>query len=401
MTAINVIIKYKLKKSLGKDGKMEKLKIMTIFGTRPEAIKMAPLVLELKKHPEIESYVTVTAQHRQMLDQVLAAFHIRPDFDLNIMKERQTLADITSNALTKLDRLFQEIKPDLVLVHGDTTTTFAGSLAAFYHRISVGHVEAGLRTGNKYSPFPEELNRQLTGAITDFHFAPTKQAEVNLLAENKNVDSIFVTGNTAIDALKTTVREEYSHPILDQTAGSRMILLTAHRRENLGEPMENMFRAIRRITEEFEDVQVVYPVHLNPVVRQAAELHFGGSDKVHLIEPLEVIDFHNFASRAHFILTDSGGVQEEAPSLGKPVLVLRDTTERPEGIKAGTLKLAGTNEEDVYELTKQLLNDSDEYQRMSKASNPYGDGNASKRIVGEILYRFGYRPDKPLPFHEH
>ncbi|MDE1391244.1 UDP-N-acetylglucosamine 2-epimerase (non-hydrolyzing) [Bacillus paralicheniformis] len=380
---------------------MEKLKIMTIFGTRPEAIKMAPLVLELKKHPEIESYVTVTAQHRQMLDQVLAAFHIRPDFDLNIMKERQTLADITSNALTKLDRLFQEIKPDLVLVHGDTTTTFAGSLAAFYHRISVGHVEAGLRTGNKYSPFPEELNRQLTGAITDFHFAPTKQAEVNLLAENKNIDSIFVTGNTAIDALKTTVREEYSHPILDQTAGSRMILLTAHRRENLGEPMENMFRAIRRITEEFEDVQVVYPVHLNPVVRQAAELHFGGSDKVHLIEPLEVIDFHNFASRAHFILTDSGGVQEEAPSLGKPVLVLRDTTERPEGIKAGTLKLAGTNEEDVYELTKQLLNDPDEYQRMSKASNPYGDGNASKRIVGEILYRFGYRPDKPLPFHEH
>ncbi|MDN5390079.1 MULTISPECIES: non-hydrolyzing UDP-N-acetylglucosamine 2-epimerase [Bacillus] len=380
---------------------MEKLKIMTIFGTRPEAIKMAPLVLELKKHPEIESYVTVTAQHRQMLDQVLAAFHIRPDFDLNIMKERQTLADITSNALTKLDRLFQEIKPDLVLVHGDTTTTFAGSLAAFYHRISVGHVEAGLRTGNKYSPFPEELNRQLTGAITDFHFAPTKQAEVNLLAENKNVDSIFVTGNTAIDALKTTVREEYSHPILDQTAGSRMILLTAHRRENLGEPMENMFRAIRRITEEFQDVQVVYPVHLNPVVRQAAELHFGGSDKVHLIEPLEVIDFHNFASRAHFILTDSGGVQEEAPSLGKPVLVLRDTTERPEGIKAGTLKLAGTNEEDVYELTKQLLNDPDEYQRMSKASNPYGDGNASKRIVGEILYRFGYRPDKPLPFHEH
>lgn len=401
MTTINVIIKYKLKKSLGKDGKMEKLKIMTIFGTRPEAIKMAPLVLELKKHPEIESYVTVTAQHRQMLDQVLAAFHIRPDFDLNIMKERQTLADITSNALTKLDRLFQEIKPDLVLVHGDTTTTFAGSLAAFYHRISVGHVEAGLRTGNKYSPFPEELNRQLTGAITDFHFAPTKQAEVNLLAENKNVDSIFVTGNTAIDALKTTVREEYSHPILDQTAGSRMILLTAHRRENLGEPMENMFRAIRRITEEFQDVQVVYPVHLNPVVRQAAELHFGGSDKVHLIEPLEVIDFHNFASRAHFILTDSGGVQEEAPSLGKPVLVLRDTTERPEGIKAGTLKLAGTNEEDVYELTKQLLNDPDEYQRMSKASNPYGDGNASKRIVGEILYRFGYRPDKPLPFHEH
>ncbi|MFT0801534.1 UDP-N-acetylglucosamine 2-epimerase (non-hydrolyzing) [Bacillus swezeyi] len=379
---------------------MEKLKIMTIFGTRPEAIKMAPLVLELRKHPEISSYVTVTAQHRQMLDQVLEAFHIRPDFDLNIMKERQTLAEITSNALTKLDQLFQEIKPDLVLVHGDTTTTFAGSLAAYYHRISVGHVEAGLRTGNKYSPFPEEMNRQLTGAITDFHFAPTKQAENNLLRENKKVESIFVTGNTAIDALNTTVREKYSHPLLDKMDNDRMILLTAHRRENLGEPMENMFRAIRRIIEEYPDVQVVYPVHLNPVVRQAADRYFSGLDRVHLIEPLEVIDFHNFASRAHFILTDSGGVQEEAPSLGKPVLVLRDTTERPEGVKAGTLKLAGTAEENVYQLTKQLLEDHEEYHRMSQASNPYGDGKASKRIVEEILYRFGYRTDKPLPFKE-
>ncbi|MFN2744475.1 non-hydrolyzing UDP-N-acetylglucosamine 2-epimerase [Bacillus sp. z60-18] len=379
---------------------MDKLKVMTIFGTRPEAIKMAPLVLELRKHPEITSYVTVTAQHRQMLDQVLEAFHIRPDFDLNIMKERQTLAEITSNALTKLDQLFQEIKPDLVLVHGDTTTTFAGSLAAYYHRISVGHVEAGLRTGNKYSPFPEEMNRQLTGSIADFHFAPTKQAEDNLLRENKKVESIFVTGNTAIDALNTTVREKYSHPLLDKMDNNRMILLTAHRRENLGEPMENMFRAIRRITEEFPDVQVVYPVHLNPVVRQAANLYFSGLDRVHLIEPLEVIDFHNFASRAYFILTDSGGVQEEAPSLGKPVLVLRDTTERPEGVKAGTLKLAGTDEENVYKLTKQLLEDDEEYHRMSQASNPYGDGNASKRIVEEILYRFGYRTDKPLPFKE-
>ncbi|MEC1259398.1 UDP-N-acetylglucosamine 2-epimerase (non-hydrolyzing) [Bacillus swezeyi] len=379
---------------------MEKLKIMTIFGTRPEAIKMAPLVLELRKHPEISSYVTVTAQHRQMLDQVLEAFHIRPDFDLNIMKERQTLAEITSNALTKLDQLFQEIKPDLVLVHGDTTTTFAGSLAAYYHRISVGHVEAGLRTGNKYSPFPEEMNRQLTGAIADFHFAPTNQAENNLLRENKKVESIFVTGNTAIDALNTTVREKYSHPLLDKMDNDRMILLTAHRRENLGEPMENMFRAIRRITEEYPDVQVVYPVHLNPVVRQAADRYFSGLDRVHLIEPLEVIDFHNFASRAHFILTDSGGVQEEAPSLGKPVLVLRDTTERPEGVKAGTLKLAGTAEENVYQLTKQLLEDHEEYHRMSQASNPYGDGKASKRIVEEILYRFGYRTDKPLPFKE-
>ncbi|MEC0382040.1 UDP-N-acetylglucosamine 2-epimerase (non-hydrolyzing) [Bacillus velezensis] len=377
---------------------MKKLKVMTVFGTRPEAIKMAPLVLELKKHPEIESYVTVTAQHRQMLDQVLHAFQIKPDFDLNIMKERQTLAEITSNALVKLDGLFKEIKPDIVLVHGDTTTTFAGSLAAFYHQIAVGHVEAGLRTGNKYSPFPEELNRQMTGALADIHFAPTQQAKQNLLKENKKESSIFVTGNTAIDALHTTVRSEYSHSIIEKIGNDRMILLTAHRRENLGQPMEHMFKAIRRIADEFSDVQVVYPVHLNPAVREAADRHFGDSERVHLIEPLEVIDFHNFASRSYFILTDSGGVQEEAPSLGKPVLVLRDTTERPEGVEAGTLKLAGTDEETIYQMAKQLLTDKQEYEKMSRASNPYGDGMASRRIAEGLLYQFGLRSERPDSF---
>lgn len=377
---------------------MKKLKVMTVFGTRPEAIKMAPLVLELKKRPEIESYVTVTAQHRQMLDQVLHAFQIKPDFDLNIMKERQTLAEITSNALVKLDGLFKEIKPDIVLVHGDTTTTFAGSLAAFYHQIAVGHVEAGLRTGNKYSPFPEELNRQMTGALADIHFAPTQQAKQNLLNENKKESSIFVTGNTAIDALHTTVHSEYSHNIIEKIGNDRMILLTAHRRENLGQPMEHMFKAIRRIADEFSDVQVVYPVHLNPAVREAADRHFGDSERVHLIEPLEVIDFHNFASRAYFILTDSGGVQEEAPSLGKPVLVLRDTTERPEGVEAGTLKLAGTDEETIYQMAKQLLTDKQEYEKMSRASNPYGDGMASRRIAEGLLYQFGLRSERPDSF---
>ncbi|AWD89351.1 MULTISPECIES: non-hydrolyzing UDP-N-acetylglucosamine 2-epimerase [Bacillus] len=377
---------------------MKKLKVMTVFGTRPEAIKMAPLVLELKKRPEIESYVTVTAQHRQMLDQVLHAFQIKPDFDLNIMKERQTLAEITSNALVKLDGLFKEIKPDIVLVHGDTTTTFAGSLAAFYHQIAVGHVEAGLRTGNKYSPFPEELNRQMTGAIADIHFAPTQRAKQNLLNENKKESSIFVTGNTAIDALHTTVHSEYSHNIIEKIGNDRMILLTAHRRENLGQPMEHMFKAIRRIADEFSDVQVVYPVHLNPAVREAADKHFGDSERVHLIEPLEVIDFHNFASRSYFILTDSGGVQEEAPSLGKPVLVLRDTTERPEGMEAGTLKLAGTDEETIYQMAKQLLTDKQEYEKMSRASNPYGDGMASRRIAEGLLYQFGLRSEHPDSF---
>ncbi|WP_254505962.1 non-hydrolyzing UDP-N-acetylglucosamine 2-epimerase [Bacillus altitudinis] len=377
---------------------MRTLHVMTVFGTRPEAIKMAPLVLELKKHPQIKSSVTVTAQHRQMLDQVLKAFDIKPDHDLNIMKERQTLSEITSNALLKLDQLFKEEKPDIVLVHGDTTTTFAGSLAAFYHQISVGHVEAGLRTHNKYSPFPEELNRQMTGNIADIHFAPTHEAKQNLLVENKKEETIFVTGNTAIDALQTTVTEQYKHPILEKIGTDKMILLTAHRRENLGQPMKNMFRAIRRVVEEFKDVQVVYPVHLNPVVRDAAQTEFSDLDRVHLIEPLEVVDFHNFAAASHFILTDSGGVQEEAPSLGKPVLVLRDTTERPEGVKAGTLKLAGTDEEIIYQMAKELLEDKQEYDNMSKASNPYGDGRASKRIVEMLLYQYGLTDVKPQSF---
>ncbi|PRS55837.1 UDP-N-acetylglucosamine 2-epimerase (non-hydrolyzing) [Bacillus sp. GBSW19] len=377
---------------------MKTLHVMTVFGTRPEAIKMAPLVLELKKHPQIKSSVTVTAQHRQMLDQVLKAFDIQPDHDLNIMKERQTLSEITSNALLKLDQLFQEEKPDIVLVHGDTTTTFAGSLAAFYHQISVGHVEAGLRTHNKYSPFPEELNRLMTGSIADIHFAPTHEAKQNLLTENKKEETIFVTGNTAIDALQTTVTEQYQHPILEKIGTDKMILLTAHRRENLGQPMKNMFRAIRRVVEEFEDVQVVYPVHLNPAVRDAAQTEFSDLDRVHLIEPLEVVDFHNFAAASHFILTDSGGVQEEAPSLGKPVLVLRDTTERPEGVKAGTLKLAGTDENTIYKMAKELLVDQKEYDNMSKASNPYGDGQASKRIVEMLLYQYGLTNTKPMSF---
>lgn len=363
-----------------------KWKVMTIFGTRPEAIKMAPLVLELQKYPDtIESIVTVTAQHRQMLDQVLETFQITPDYDLNIMKDRQTLIDVTTNALHGLDAVMKEAKPDIVLVHGDTSTTFVGSLAAFYNQISIGHVEAGLRTGNKYSPYPEEMNRQLTGVMADLHFAPTEQSKENLLKENKNAENIFVTGNTAIDALKTTVRENYSHPVLKKIGDARMILLTAHRRENLGQPMRNMFHAIKRILAEHEDVQVVYPVHLNPAVREIANEILGNDERIHLIEPLEVFDFHNFAARSYMILTDSGGVQEEAPSLGKPVLVLRDTTERPEGIAAGTLKLAGTEEDTIYTLANELLDDKNTYEKMAHASNPYGDGYASKRIVKALL----------------
>nr|BAF30977.1 UDP-N-acetylglucosamine-2-epimerase [Geobacillus sp. MO-1] len=378
---------------------MSRIKVMTIFGTRPEAIKMAPLVVEFKKYEEqIESIVAVTAQHRQMLDQVLDTFHIIPDYDLNIMKERQTLSDITVRALEGLNQVMKEVQPDLVLVHGDTTTTFVASLAAFYHQIAVGHVEAGLRTWNKYSPFPEEMNRQLTGVIADLHFAPTKRAYENLIQENKKRESIFITGNTAIDALKTTVSKDYHHPVLDAMKGSRMILLTAHRRENLGEPMRNMFRAIKRIVNEHEDVQVVYPVHLNPAVREVAAEILGDDSRIHLIEPLGVLDFHNFAARAFLILTDSGGVQEEAPSLGVPVLVLRDTTERPEGIEAGTLKLAGTDEETIYHMANELLTNKDEYARMSKASNPYGDGKASERIVQAILYYFGKTEHPPAPF---
>ncbi len=370
----------------GRDEMTNKLKVMTIFGTRPEAIKMAPLVLELQKYPEkIESIVTVTAQHRQMLDQVLETFKITPDYDLNIMKDRQTLVDVATSALQGLDGVMKEAKPDIVLVHGDTATTFIGSLAAFYNQIAIGHVEAGLRTGQKYSPYPEEMNRQLTGVMADLHFAPTEVSKENLLKENKPAEAIFVTGNTAIDALQTTVSEEYSHPVLEKIGQDRLILLTAHRRENLGDPMRNMFRAINRLLAEHEDVQVIYPVHMNPAVREIANDILGDNPRVHLIEPLEVFDFHNFAARSFMILTDSGGVQEEAPSLGKPVLVLRYTTERPEGIAAGTLKLAGTDEETIYSLAKELLTDDQAYAAMAHASNPYGDGHASKRIVEALI----------------
>jgi UDP-N-acetylglucosamine 2-epimerase (non-hydrolysing) len=376
------------------------IKVMTIFGTRPEAIKMAPLVLELKKRPEeFEAIVTVTAQHREMLDQVLSIFDIQPDYDLNIMKDRQTLMDVTTRGLEGLDDVMKKVKPDIVLVHGDTTTTFIAGLAAFYNQIQVGHVEAGLRTWNKYSPYPEEMNRQLTGVLADLHFAPTDKSAANLQAENKKEERIFVTGNTAIDALKTTVKETYEHEVLTKLGDDRLILLTAHRRENLGEPMKNMFRAVKRIVDEHEDVQVVYPVHLNPVVRETANDILGNDPRIHLIEPLDVIDFHNFAERAHIILTDSGGVQEEAPSLGVPVLVLRDTTERPEGIEAGTLKLAGTEEETIYTLAKELLIDEDVYKQMSQASNPYGDGLASKRICDAISYYFNRREKRPEAFN--
>jgi UDP-N-acetylglucosamine 2-epimerase (non-hydrolysing) len=376
------------------------IKVMTIFGTRPEAIKMAPLVLELKKRPEeFEAIVTVTAQHREMLDQVLSIFDIQPDYDLNIMKDRQTLMDVTTRGLEGLDDVMKKVKPDIVLVHGDTTTTFIAGLAAFYNQIQVGHVEAGLRTWNKYSPYPEEMNRQLTGVLADMHFAPTDKSAANLQAENKKEERIFVTGNTAIDALKTTVKETYEHEVLTKLGDDRLILLTAHRRENLGEPMKNMFRAVKRIVDEHEDVQVVYPVHLNPVVRETANDILGNDPRIHLIEPLDVIDFHNFAERAHIILTDSGGVQEEAPSLGVPVLVLRDTTERPEGIEAGTLKLAGTEEETIYTLAKELLIDEDVYKQMSQASNPYGDGLASKRICDAISYYFNRRENRPEAFN--
>lgn len=372
------------------------IKVMTIFGTRPEAIKMAPLVLELNKHPEyFESIVTVTAQHRQMLDQVLSIFEVTPDHDLNIMKERQTLIDVTTRGLEGLDKVMKEVKPDIVLVHGDTTTTFVASLAAYYNQIVIGHVEAGLRTWNKYSPYPEEMNRQLTGVMADLHFSPTSKSANNLIQENKQKEQIFITGNTAIDALKTTVKKEYSHEILSKLGDDRLILLTAHRRENLGEPMRNMFRAIKRLVEEHEDVQVVYPVHMNPAVREVADEILGHDSRIQLIEPLDVIDFHNFAARAYLILTDSGGVQEEAPSLGVPVLVLRDTTERPEGIEAGTLKLAGTEEETIYSMAKELLTNPTEYNKMAKAANPYGDGEASRRICEAIRFYFKQTDQRP------
>ncbi len=365
-----------------------KIKVMSIFGTRPEAIKMAPLVKELEKREEIESIVCVTAQHREMLDQVLETFSIKPDYDLNIMQQGQTLGDITTRALNGLEKVIKEEKPDIVLVHGDTTTTFAGALAAFYNQVAIGHVEAGLRTNDKYSPYPEEMNRQMVDCMTDMYFAPTNLSKQNLLDENIDVNKIYVTGNTAIDAMSTTVDEDYKHEVLDWVGESRMILLTAHRRENLGEPMRRIFKGIKRIVDETPDVKVVYPIHLNLKVREVANEVFGESDKVKLIEPLEVFDFHNFQNKSFIILTDSGGIQEEAPSLGKPVLVLRDTTERPEGIEAGTLKLVGTDEEVIYQETKKLLNDRAEYEKMSHASNPYGDGHASERIVNNIIEFF-------------
>ena len=356
-------------------------KVMLVFGTRPEAIKMCPLVNELKGRKGIKTIVCVTGQHRQMLDQVLDAFKVIPDYDLSIMKEKQTLFDITTNILNSIREVLEKEKPDVVLVHGDTSTTFVTALACFYLQIPVGHVEAGLRTYNIYSPYPEEFNRQAVGIVAKYNFAPTELSKENLLREGKDKEGIYVTGNTAIDALKTTVREDYSHPELEWAKDSRLILITAHRRENLGEPMHNMFRAIRRIIDENPDVKAIYPIHMNPLVRKAADEELGGCERIHIIEPLEVLDFHNFLSRSYMILTDSGGIQEEAPSLGKPVLVMRDTTERPEGIKAGTLKLVGTEESVIYENFKLLLENEDEYNAMSKASNPYGDGFASKRIA--------------------
>lgn len=356
-------------------------KVMLVFGTRPEAIKMCPLVNELKSRKNIETKVLVTGQHRQMLDVVLEAFAVIPDYDLSIMKDKQTLFDITTNILNRIKEVLEKEKPDVVLVHGDTTTTFVTALACFYLQIPVGHVEAGLRTYNIFSPYPEEFNRQAVGIVAKYNFAPTELSKQNLLREGKNPESIFVTGNTAIDALKTTVRKDYTHPELEWAKDSRLIMITAHRRENLGEPMEHMFRAIRRIMEEFPDTKAIYPIHMNPVVRETANKYLSGSDRIRIIEPLDVLDFHNFLNKSYLILTDSGGIQEEAPSLGKPVLVMRDTTERPEGIEAGTLKLVGTNEETIYKEFKSLLENEDEYKKMSKASNPYGDGYASKRIA--------------------
>ncbi|MCG7333391.1 non-hydrolyzing UDP-N-acetylglucosamine 2-epimerase [Salinicoccus roseus] len=373
-------------------------KIMTIFGTRPEAIKMAPLVLALKNDPELEPIVVVTAQHREMLDQVLDIFGITPDYDLDIMQQGQTLSEVTGRVIAGLESIIKEAGPDMILVHGDTTTTFAGSLAAFYNEVDIGHVEAGLRTNNKYSPFPEEMNRQMTGVLADLHFAPTENSKENLLRENKKEDGISITGNTAIDALKTTVNAVYESEIIEKHKDKKVILLTAHRRENIGMPMENIFSAVREIVEEFEDVTVVYPIHKNPKVREIASKYLTGHERIEIIEPLDVFDFHNFAAKSHIILTDSGGVQEEAPSLQKPVLVLRDTTERPEGVEAGTLKLAGIQKEHIYELTKELLTDDALYRQMAEASNPYGDGKASLRICENIKYYYGIRKDKPESF---
>ena len=364
------------------------IKVMSIFGTRPEAIKMAPLVKELERRKEIKSIVCVTAQHRQMLDQVLEVFDIKPDYDLNIMKQGQTLGDITTRALNGLEEVIREVKPDIVLVHGDTTTSFVGALAAFYNQVAIGHVEAGLRTYDKYSPYPEEMNRQMVDCMADMYFAPTNMSKDNLLKEGKDESKIYVTGNTAIDAMATTVDQNYENHILYWIGNDRMILVTAHRRENIGEPMRNIFKAIKRLVSDISDIKVVYPIHMNPKVREIANEVFGDNDKIKLIEPLEVFDFHNFQNKSYLIMSDSGGIQEEAPSLGKPVLVLRDTTERPEGIAAGTLKLVGTNEDKIYNEAYKLLTEKDEYDKMSKACNPYGDGKASIRIVDAIIEKF-------------
>lgn len=377
---------------------MRKIKVLTIFGTRPEAIKMAPVVNELNNQSDrFESIVAVTAQHREMLDQVLHTFNIVPDYDLDVMKKNQTLSEITSNVLIGLDKVMKEAKPDIVLVHGDTTTTFAASISAYYNQIKVGHVEAGLRTWDKYSPFPEEINRQLTDVIADVYFAPTSQSKQNLLKENHLEEKIFITGNTAIDALKQTIKEDYYHPVLDNIAsGNKLVLVTMHRRENQGEPMERVFKAIRQVVDEQSDVEIVFPVHLNPIVQDAAKKILGEHPRIHLIAPLEVIDFHNLAAKSYMIMTDSGGVQEEAPSLGVPVLVLRDTTERPEGVAAGTLKLIGTKTESIIKEMSKLLENEQEHKRMSNSCNPYGDGDASQRILTSILFMFkqiGKRPD--------
>ncbi len=382
---------------------MEKIKVMTVFGTRPEAIKMAPLVLELEKHPEeIESIVCVTAQHRQMLDQVLEIFGIKPDYDLDIMKTRQTLVGITTRVLEGLNEVIMEAKPDIVLVHGDTTTSFVGALAGFYNKVMVGHVEAGLRTYDIYSPYPEEMNRQLTGRIAGLHFSPTQKNKLNLLAENISADKIFVTGNTVIDALKTTVKEEYNFTTeaLNEIdfSNRRVILVTAHRRENLGKPLENICCAIKEIVEEYSDVEVVYPVHLNPAVRDTVFSVLGNTDRIHLIDPVDVSELHNAISKSYMVMTDSGGIQEEAPALAKPVLVLRRETERPEAVEAGTVRLAGVDKDTIINMTKQLLDNKDEYNKMAHAANPYGDGNASERIVEAILYYFGKNDTRPVDF---
>ena len=362
------------------------IKVMTIFGTRPEAIKMAPLIKELEKREETECIVCVTAQHREMLDQVLTTFDIKPEYDLNIMKQGQTLGDITTRSLIALEEIIEHEKPNIVLVHGDTTTTFVGALAAFYKQVDIGHVEAGLRTYEKYSPYPEEMNRQMVSCLADMNFAPTKLSEENLLKEGRK--NIYVTGNTAIDAMATTVKEDYENEILDFAKDKRLILLTVHRRENVGEPMKRIFSAINKLTSEYEDIRVLYPVHLNPIIKNIVDEYLANNDKVKIVPPLDVLDFHNIINKSYLILTDSGGIQEEAPSLGKPVLVLRDTTERPEGIDAGTLKLVGTKEEDIIRETKELLDNNKKYEKMSKASNPYGDGHASERIVDAIIEKY-------------